>query len=171
MPEYCRQSQIRIDAVWGEKEDTMEHSANTTLDQVEEGADNRKVADLMHSGVLTCQRDTPIQDVARQMSEQDVSALVVVDSKGNMAGLISRTDLVNARLYEQYWKHWRGLTAGHIMVTDVVSVHIEDSLQRAGKLMMERKIHRVVVVEDQDGGAKPIGVLSITDLVRDMAKE
>ncbi|MCG8347796.1 MAG: CBS domain-containing protein [Chloroflexales bacterium] len=149
----------------------MEHSANATLDHIEGGTDNRKVGDLMHSGVLTCQRDTPIQDVARQMSEQDVSALVVVDSKGNMAGLISRTDLVNARLYEQYWKHWRGLTAGHIMVTDVVSVHADDTIQHAGKLMMDRKIHRVVVVEEQGEGAKPTGVLSITDLVRDMAQE
>ncbi|WP_322512907.1 cyclic nucleotide-binding/CBS domain-containing protein, partial [Chloroflexus sp.] len=82
----------------------------------------RTVGEVMHVGVLTCRRETPIQDVARQMSEQDVSALVVVDDEGYMVGLVSRTDLVNARLYEQYWKHWRGLTAGHIMVTDVVSV-------------------------------------------------
>jgi CBS domain-containing protein len=130
----------------------------------------RTVTEIMHRGVLTCVRDTPIQDVARQMSELDVSALVVVNEDGVMVGLISRTDLVNARLYEQYWKHWRGLTAGHIMVTDVVSVRPEDPLTHASKLMMERKIHRVVVVEDSEKGVKPIGVLSVTDLVRDIAK-
>ncbi len=142
-----------------------------TMGAVVEQAVERRVEEIMHRGVLSCQRETPIQDVARQMAEQDVSALVVVDGKGNMVGLISRTDLVNARLYEQYWKHWRGLTAGHIMVTDVVSVHTNDSLQHASKLMMERKIHRVVVVEDAEEGVKPIGVLSITDLVRDIARE
>jgi CBS domain-containing protein len=105
------------------------------------------------------------------MSEQDISALVVVDDDGNMVGLISRTDLVNARLYEQYWKHWRGLTAGHIMVTDVVSVHADDSLQHASKQMMERHIHRVVVVETAETGLRPVGVLSITDLVRDIARD
>jgi signal-transduction protein with cAMP-binding, CBS, and nucleotidyltransferase domain len=131
----------------------------------------RTVADLMHQGVLTCTRETPIQDVARQMSEHDVSALVVVNEDGDMVGLISRTDLVNARLYEQYWKHWRGLTAGHIMVTDVISVRKEDELQQAGRLMMERKIHRLVVVEDTASGVKPIGILSITDMVRDIARE
>ncbi|MCX7789004.1 MAG: CBS domain-containing protein [Chloroflexaceae bacterium] len=124
----------------------------------------------MHHGVLTCRRETPIQDVARQMSEQDVSALVVVNDEGNMIGLISRTDLVNARLYEQYWKHWRGLTAGHIMVTDVVSVRPGDTVQDASRLMMERRIHRVVVVEDAGEGVKPIGVLSVTDVVRDIAR-
>ena len=132
---------------------------------------DRTVGEVMHPGVLTCLRETPIQDVARQMSEQDISALVVVNDEGLMIGLISRTDLVNARLYEQYWKHWRGLTAGHIMITDVVSVHTADTLQQASKLMMERHIHRVVVVEEADGGLRPIGVLSITDLVRDIARE
>lgn len=131
---------------------------------------DRLVGEVMHPGVLTCRRDTPVQDVARTMSENDVSALVVVNDDGHMIGLISRTDLVNARLYEQYWKHWRGLTAGHIMVTDVVSVRTEDSLQHASKLMMERHIHRVVVVEENGGGNKPIGVLSVTDLVRDIAR-
>ncbi len=130
----------------------------------------RLVGEVMHHGVLTCRRETPIQDVARQMSEQDVSALVVVNDEGNMIGLISRTDLVNARLYEQYWKHWRGLTAGHIMVTDVVSVRPGDSVQDASRLMMERRIHRVVVVEDAGEGVKPIGVLSVTDVVRDIAR-
>jgi CBS domain-containing protein len=131
----------------------------------------RTVSEIMHPGVLTCLRETPIQDVARQISEQDISALVVVDEYGNMIGLISRTDLVNARLYEQYWKHWSGLTAGHIMVTDVVSVHAEDSLQHASKQMMERRIHRVVVVEHAEKGLRPVGVLSITDLVRDIARD
>ncbi len=132
---------------------------------------DRLVGEVMHRGVLTCRRETPIQDIAREMSEQDVSALVVVNEDGNMVGLISRTDLVNARLYEQYWKHWRGLTAGHIMVTDVVSVHTGNSLQNAGKQMMERRIHRVVVVEEAEKGLRPVGVLSLTDLVRDIARE
>lgn len=131
----------------------------------------RTVGEVMHVGVLTCRRETPIQDVARQMSEQDISALVVVDDDGYMVGLVSRTDLVNARLYEQYWKHWRGLTAGHIMITDVVSVTPQDTLQHASRLMMERRIHRVVVVEPGEKGLRPIGVLSVTDVVRDIAKE
>ncbi|NJP07870.1 MAG: CBS domain-containing protein [Chloroflexaceae bacterium] len=127
----------------------------------------RTVSDIMHKGVLTCQHDTPIQEVARRMTEEDVSALIVVDPNGDMQGLLSRTDLVNARLYEENWKHWRGLSASDIMIKDVISVKMSDSLQHASKIMMDRKIHRVVVVDE--GGKKAIGVLSITDLVRDIA--
>lgn len=132
---------------------------------------DRVVGDVMHKGVVTCRRETPIQDVARQMTEQDISALVVVDSDGGLAGIISRTDLVNARLYEQYWKHWRGLTAGHIMTGDVVTVAASDTVAVASKAMMEKKIHRVVVTDNSEGVTRPIGVLSITDIVRDMAED
>ena len=132
---------------------------------------DRLVGDVMHHGVMTCRRDTPIQDVARFMADNDVSALVVVNDDEHMIGLISRTDLINARLYEQYWKHWRGLTAGHIMVTDVVVVSKHDTMQVASKLMMEQHIHRVVVIEQHSSGQKPVGVLSVTDVVRDIARE
>jgi len=132
---------------------------------------DRLVGDVMHQGVMTCLRETPIQDVARFMADNDVSALVVVNDDENMIGLISRTDLINARLYEQYWKHWRGLTAGHIMVTDVVVVSKHDTMQVASKLMMEHRIHRVVVIEQNGSGQKPVGVLSATDVVRDIARE
>ena len=132
---------------------------------------DRLVGDVMHHGVMTCRRDTPIQDVARFMADNDVSALVVVNDDEHMIGLISRTDLINARLYEQYWEHWRGLTAGHIMVTDVVVVSKHDTMQVASKLMMEQHIHRVVVIEQNGSGQKPVGVLSVTDVVRDIARE
>jgi CBS domain-containing protein len=53
----------------------------------------------------------------------------------------------------------------------VVSVRPQDPLTHASKLMMERKIHRVVVVEEAEKGLKPAGVLSVTDLVRDIARD
>jgi CBS domain-containing protein len=55
------------------------------------------------------------------------------------------------------------------MTTDVVSVHADDTLQQAAELIMSRHIHRVVVIEDEAGGKKPVGILSITDVVRDLA--
>jgi signal-transduction protein with cAMP-binding, CBS, and nucleotidyltransferase domain len=129
------------------------------------------VRDLMHQGVFSCQRETPIQEVAQQMTDHDVSALVVVEENGTLAGVISRTDLVNARLYEQYWKHWRGLTAGHIMTANVITVRPDDTIEHASKLLADKKIHRLVVVEHAEAGLQPVGVLSVTDLVRNLMQE
>ena len=131
----------------------------------------QSVREVMRSGVLTCPASSPIQEVARNMTEQDVSALIVVNDSGEMVGLISRTDLVNARLYDQYWENWGNLCASDIMISDVVTVQPSDSTRYASKQMMDRKIHRVVVVQEEAGRTKPVGILSITDLVREMARD
>jgi CBS domain-containing protein len=125
-----------------------------------------KVRDLMHSNVLTCTRDTPIPQVARRMTEQDVSALAVVDGEGYLEGLISRTDLVTLRAHDEFW---HGLRAEHVMVRDVLCVTPDTLLTEALKVLLTRKVHRLFVVEYVGERAKPVGVLSITDIVRDMA--
>lgn len=127
-----------------------------------------RVRDLMHKGVITCQPETSIRDAARRMVDYDVSALVVVDESGHMIGLLSRTDLVKARIQDQ--EHWRELLVADLMIKDVVTVHTSDTLKHAGELMMAKRIHRVVVVEENGAHKNPVAILSITDVVRDMAR-
>ncbi|MDE2179415.1 MAG: CBS domain-containing protein [candidate division NC10 bacterium] len=123
------------------------------------------VRDWMHRGVITCGPETPIQTVADAMKAHDISALVVVDEAGDAIGVISRTDLVNARFVEPYLKHWRGLTAKHLMSAPVISVSDATPLAEAAARLRDRKIHRVVVTERRGPHEKPIGILSVTDLV------
>lgn len=125
------------------------------------------VRDLMSARVATCQRDTPIPQVARQMRDLDVSALIVVDADGLMEGIISRTDLVTLRAHDEYW---HGLRAEHVMVSNVVCVTPDTPLADALALLLAKKIHRLVVVEDCNQHGKPLGIFSITDVVRDMAE-
>ncbi len=125
------------------------------------------VRDLMSRNVLTCQRDTPIPQIARTMRDYDVSALVVVDGEGMMEGLISRTDLATLRAHDEYWQ---GLRAEHVMVKHVICATPDTPLRDAIALLLSRKIHRLIVVEDCEQRSKPLGVLSLTDIVRDMAE-
>jgi CBS domain-containing protein len=124
----------------------------------------------MHVGVITCGGDTPIADVAASMATYEVSALVVVDDAGYAVGVISRTDLVNATFVQPYLRHWRGMTARHLMSSPVVSVRAETSVEDASRLIRERKIHRVVVTEPEGDRERPVGVLSVTDLARHLVQ-
>jgi CBS domain-containing protein len=123
------------------------------------------VREWMHVGVITCAPETPAVDVAEAMKLHDVSALVVVDAEGYAVGVISRTDLVNATFVQPYLRHWRGLSARHLMSSPVVSVRAESALADAVRLIQERRIHRVVVTVPEGSRERPIGILSVTDLV------
>jgi CBS domain-containing protein len=51
-------------------------------------------ADLMTSPPVTIRSDALITDAARQMQERNVRRLVVVDARGRIAGIVSRSDLL-----------------------------------------------------------------------------
>lgn len=124
------------------------------------------VGEWMHRGVISCPPETPIEEVARIMDTKDISALAVVDKQGDLIGLISRTDLVNARFVEPYMKHWRGMAAQHLMSRPVITVRPSAAIREAAELLREKRIHRLVVVEGEGELARPVGILSVTDLAR-----
>lgn len=132
--------------------------------------EKQTVRDWMHPGVITCRPDTPVDQVAITMDERDISALVVVDEADNAIGVISRTDLVNARFIQPYLKHWRGMSAEHLMSKPVISVSPDTRIKEAVAVLQERRIHRLVVVEQHAGRVCPIGILSVTDLARHMGE-
>lgn len=132
--------------------------------------EEQTVRDWMHPGVITCRPDTPVDQVAITMDEKDISALVVVDEADNAIGVISRTDLVNARFIQPYLKHWRGMSAEHLMSKPVISVSPATRIKEAVAVLQERRIHRLVVVEQHAGRVRPIGILSVTDLARHMGE-
>jgi CBS domain-containing protein len=129
------------------------------------------VRDWMHQGVITCDPDTPIEDVAHTMDTKDISALVVVDGIGDAVGVISRTDLVNARFIQPYLKHWRGMTAEHLMTKPAISISPDALVTEAARKIQEKRIHRLVVVENTAGHIRPVGILSVTDLARHVGED
>ena len=126
------------------------------------------VRDWMHTGVVACRPDTPVTDVARTMQAEHISALVVTDGAGLAVGVISRTDLANSTFVEAYLAHWRGMEARHLMTSPAVSVSPETSVAAAIQTLRERKIHRLVATEAATGGERPIGILSMTDVIAHM---
>jgi len=124
------------------------------------------VQEWMHRGVITCHPEISVAQVAEIMDSNDISALVVVDAEGDALGVISRTDLVNARFIQPYMKHWRGLNAEHLMSKPVISVSLDTTISEAVQMLNEKRIHRLVVVERIGGHVRPLGILSVTDLAR-----
>jgi CBS domain-containing protein len=120
----------------------------------------------MHRGVITCHPETPVAEVAATMDASDISALVVVNSQNIAVGVISRTDLINARFVQPYMKHWHGLNAEHLMTKPVISVLPDTTIAEAVQMLNEKRIHRLVVVDKASDSPRPLGILSVTDLAK-----
>lgn len=141
-----------------------------TLTDLAAVEDATLVRDVMHHGVITCDRSTPLAEVARSMLANRIHAVVVVDSQGYAVGVVSQTDLVLARqgrTPEQAAK----LTAGDIMTPGVIGCAPDCKLSDAIALMTRNRVHRLVVVEERQGKPRPVGVLSMTDVIRQMIGE
>ena len=130
----------------------------------------KRVRDVMHPGAITCAPSITLTEAARLMQAQNVRALIVTDASCGMIGIVSQSDLVNAALKQEIGDAWHHLTAAEAMTRHVVTVSPDDALARAAKLMIDHRIHRLVVTDEADP-CTPIGVLSMGDLVRDMMNE
>ena len=97
------------------------------------------VGAAMHRGVLTCERETLLTEVARTMADHAVHCVVVESGSG----------------------------AGGSAASPIVMVTPAETLERAAQLMTEHGTAHLLVVDGP--GSRPIGVLSTLDIASTLA--
>jgi CBS domain-containing protein len=156
----------------------------------------RKVADVMQRKVLTIAPGKSLPDLERALLRSRVSAMPVVERSGKMVGIVSRSDVVRqlclerslgeamAEVYrdqtderfveksrrdvaQAIGQRMEQLCVRDVMIRDVVTVPPDLSVVKAAQLMMERRIHRLPVVED----GKLVGIVSSLDFTRIVAEQ
>lgn len=126
------------------------------------------VADLMHPDPVVIRANAGLAEAARMLDEHHIHGLPVVDAAGHLVGVLSQTDLLRARSTEYLWANWPGLAVRHLMTSPAVTITRSATIAAAAVLMEQRRIHRLVVVADDDA-RRPIGILSTTDLIHAIA--
>ena len=148
----------------------------------------RTVADVMSKPVLSVQRDTPLQDAVKLMSENHVSGLAVVDAEGGLVGELTETDLMvresgfdagpyvmllDAVIYLRNPLEWDrqvhqvlGSTVADVMGPGLHACDASTPLPIAARQLHDRSTQRLFVVDDQ---RHPLGVLTRGDVVRALA--
>ncbi|RKS76604.1 CBS domain protein [Actinomadura pelletieri DSM 43383] len=116
-----------------------------------------KVREIMTGSPTSVSPELDIVTVARAMRDEGIGAVLVADGD-DLIGLVTDRDLVI-----------RGLAAGGdptrapvggLASTATATVGPDDSLDEAVRLMRERSVRRLPVVED----GRPVGIVSIGDL-------
>ncbi len=129
----------------------------------------RTVLEAKRLGVFSCLPETPLYQAAQQMQAEDISALVVTDAQGYLAGIVTRMDLLRA--YLQNPDGWATQQVAEVMTPEVITVRLETTLHEVAKTLMAHHIHRVVVVEPEGEKLRPLAVVSDGDLIYHLGKD
>jgi CBS domain-containing protein len=123
----------------------------------------------MSSPAIVVGETAPLPQARRQMREQRIRRLPVVDVAGRLVGIVTEGDInrvsdspaTDVRDYNLY--HRVGdLPIGEIMTQPVVTVAADTPILEVARLLLEHRIGGVPVVEDRH----VIGVITESDLFR-----
>jgi CBS-domain-containing membrane protein len=143
---------------------------------------NIPLGDVMTRNVASVKRDTSIDEVIRLLSENDISGMPVVDDENRVVGVVTEADVLSTAgmkrghtfrdimrhiLGEPLPERKAGDKVGDIMSSPAITTSSDTSLQSAARILDERKIKRLPVV---DGEGRLTGVISMTDIIRFMGK-
>ncbi|MFE1943604.1 CBS domain-containing protein [Streptomyces massasporeus] len=134
------------------------------------------VSDVMTHTVVAVGRDASFKDVVKLMQEWKVSALPVLEGEGRVIGVVSEADLLIKEEFrdsdsDRYTELRRmsdlakagGMTAADVMSTPAVTVHPDATVAQAARIMAQRNVKRLPVVNDE---GLLEGVVSRADLLK-----
>lgn len=116
-----------------------------------------QVSEVMHKGVSTVQINDSIKKVAALMKREDIGAVPVYKNE-RAVGFVTDRDIVISSLANGQDVDSPISSA---MRSDVVSISEDENINEAKRIMREKQISRLLVV---DKGGEPVGMLSLHDL-------
>ncbi|PSB44571.1 CBS domain-containing protein [Chamaesiphon polymorphus] len=146
------------------------------------------VADWMNRDLITVKPNTPLADAVKLLVDRHISGLPVIDDDGKLVGVISESDLMwreqgleqppymiflggviyfkNPLTYDRDLHKALGQTVGEVMTPYAISISADTLLSEAARILHDKKIHRLPVVDENN---HPIGIITESDIVRAIA--
>lgn len=123
-----------------------------------------KCREIMTANVTTATREMTLRDVARLLREGDMGSVPVVED-GRLVGIVTDRDIVVRAIAEGKAPETPVTEA---MTTEIFSVRPDDFAFEAVRLMGDRQVRRIPVVE-ADGSLA--GIISMADVALEMEDE
>ncbi len=128
--------------------------------------DEPRVGTLMTANPIVIDPDAQIGTAEAMLKTHRVTGLPVV-ADGVLVGVVSHTDIVVAHSSAMIGANWERLRVRHVMTAPAITVHVGATVRLAAREMVQRHIHRLVVIDD-DG--RPVGVVTPLDLLRTLVE-
>lgn len=140
---------------------------------------------LMTSNPISIDAHATLKDAAAFLTKRSISAAPVINDAGKPVGVLSRTDIVrfssgdleapqmlgdfiNEAKAQHDSTRPNSVTVDQVMTPFVVSVSLDASLAEVCEKMVERKVHRLFVI-DHDGVL--VGVISALDVLHCLGRK
>ncbi len=148
-----------------------------------------KASDIMTKDVICVKPEMRINELDKIFVKQKINGAPVVDENGMLVGVVSKSDIVNydfkkgmhASSISDYYSS-TGIESQQmtedsieidtssiadtevkdIMISNVITGNPDDSIHDIAKMMCEKKIHRLVIVEEK----KVVGIVGTLDLLK-----
>lgn len=117
-----------------------------------------KVMEAMHKGAEWVSPETPLAQVAQMMRNLDIGCLPV-GKDDRLVGMVTDRDITCRGVAE--FSDPSKLTAESVMSKGIVYCKAEEELEDALRIMEEKQIRRLPVINDQK---RMVGMLSIGDI-------
>jgi CBS domain-containing protein len=124
-----------------------------------------KVSHIMRSPLFTIKAESSILEAAKRMVERNIGLLVVVTgipNAGDLVGVVSERDIIKVVASGRMV----GAPVRDICTREVITVGEGSDVAEAARAMNKHGIRHVVVL---GGSGKPVGVVSMRDLVGERA--
>lgn len=143
------------------------------------------VETIMTKQVITVQEDATIETCAHILSTNRLSGLPVVNDTGKLVGIVTEGDLIrrktdvqtpayleflggiiyldNPNKFFEDVKKTMGLYVHEIMSTELITIHPDDTVEKAANLLVHHKIKRLPVLDDED---QLIGIVARKDIMQ-----
>jgi CBS domain-containing protein len=142
------------------------------------------VKEVMTTDVVTVSTGDSVETCAKLLQEHNISGLPVLDEAGRVAGMVTEGDLIrrasrvkapgyleilggliylgSPKKFVEELQRAMSLEAGQLMSKNVIFIGPEDTVEKAATLMVEKRISRLPVVDEQQ---KLIGIVSRRDIM------
>lgn len=141
------------------------------------------VQDVMTKDTITVTKYEPIMHVADILSGRNISGLPVVDKEKKVLGIITQADilsmigvgrehtfkdLLKVMLGEKLPEQRRGDIVGDVMTVNVITIKPDANIAEAVRTMDDKKIRRLLVVDDKK---TLLGIITRADILKAVIKK
>lgn len=149
---------------------------------VREGLPDVKVGEVMRREVTSVHPDSPLTQVVELLLDKDFTAVPVLDDEHRVVGMVSDSDLLMRGGMEvtlslkraadpEFVRQLHGALenperrVAEVMTRDVVTISPEASLGAAARLMVERRLKRLPVIDAEGRMAGILGRLDVLNTI------